>query len=225
MRRANVSRGILRSLRSLRTTARAGSLGGKKQIVWVGSLAAVVACGPSAPAQAPGPVKVEATNLTPPPGTTLTQACSPTGPELCFNAIDDNCNGVIDEGCGVQTGLLQLTIAWGASAADVNITLVTPAKERVPNERTRSTASGFHLDRDCPSDDGCNGQNVENVYFDGIDPPKGHYSVEIALVDAHGADPPVRVRFGARLGARSIGFDVDLAPGDEAKKTFGFDVE
>jgi len=63
------------------------------------------------------------------------------------------------------------------------------------------------------------------VYFDGIEPPKGHYAVEIALLDLHGADPPIHVRFGARLGARSVGFDVDLGTGDDAKKTFGFDVQ
>jgi hypothetical protein len=183
----------------------------------------LLACGPSAPAKN-AVAKVEADHLTAPPGTTLVQACTPSGPELCFNAIDDNCNGIIDEGCGVQTGLLQFTIAWSAAAADVNLVLTTPARERVPNDRTRSTASGFHLDRDCPGDDGCNGQNVENVYFDGIDPAPGHYSVDIALVDLHGADPPIKVRFGARLGTRTVGFDVDLAPGDDAKKTFAFDV-
>jgi hypothetical protein len=167
---------------------------------------------------------VAATNLVPPRGTTLVQACTPTGPELCFNAVDDNCNGVIDEGCGLQTGLLQFLIAWAASATDVNIIVVTPQNERVPEERTRSTASGFHLDRDCPGDEGCGGQNVENVYFDGPDPPRGRYAVEIVLVDLHGVDPPVRVRFGARLGSRTGGFDVDLGPGDAAKKTFTFDL-
>jgi tRNA (guanosine-2'-O-)-methyltransferase len=170
------------------------------------------------------PATVVATNLVAPGGTSLQQFCTPTGPELCFNAIDDNCNGVIDEGCGLQTGILQFMVSWGASVADVNLIVTTPKNERVPDERTRSTSSGFHLDRDCPGEEGCSGQNVENIYFEGLDPPRGRYGVEITLVDLHGVDPPVRVRFGARLGSRSVGFDVELAPGDDAKKTFTFDL-
>ena len=188
------------------------------------TLALVCACRPVAPAHVADAVSVVPTNLVAPEGTTLLQVCTPTGPELCFNAIDDNCNGVIDEGCGLQTGVLQFMIAWGASPADVNLVVTTPKNERVPDERTRSTPSGFHLDHDCPSDDSCAGQNVENVYFEGADPPHGRYLVEIALVDLHGIDPPVRVQFGARLGARSVGFDVDLAPGDDARKAFRFDL-
>jgi hypothetical protein len=179
--------------------------------------------GPAA-ARPPALAAVLATNMLPPVGVTLVEACTPTGPELCFNAVDDNCNGVIDEGCGLQTGLLQFVIAWGTSPADVNLVVVTPQDERVPDGRTRSTASGFHLDRDCPGDEGCAGQNVENVYFDGPEPPRGKYTVDVKLVDLHGADPPLRVRFGARVGARSIGFDVDLAPGDNSKKTFSFEL-
>jgi tRNA (guanosine-2'-O-)-methyltransferase len=186
-------------------------------------VAALCGCLPAAPA-ASEPPAIVATNLAGPAGASIALACTPTGPELCFNAIDDNCNGVIDEGCGLQTGILQFTIAWGANPADVNLALVTPDGERAPDERTRSTPSGFHLDRDCPSEDGCGGQNVENVYFDGLEPPRGRYVVEITLADLHGADPPIRVRFGARLGARSVGFDLDLAPGEDAKKTFSFDL-
>jgi hypothetical protein len=190
----------------------------------LGAAAFVVSCGPSAPAKAPG-ADVKAVNLSPPAGTTLVQACTPTGPELCFNAIDDNCNGVIDEGCGEQTGVLQFTIAWDAPAADVNLVVVTPSNERVTSDHARASADGFHVDRDCPGKEGCGGQNVENVFYDGPEPPRGHYVVEITLGELHGAAPPIAVRFGARLGARTVGFDTRLAPGDDAKKTFSFDVE
>jgi tRNA (guanosine-2'-O-)-methyltransferase len=178
-------------------------------------------CAPRIGAKAPEPTVV-ASNVEAPAGTTLVQACTPTGPELCFNAIDDNCNGVIDEGCGVPTGLLQFTLAW-AGSAEVDLVLVTPSKERVPEGRARSTPSGFHLDRDCPQD-GCGGQNVENIHYDGSEPPRGHYVVEITLGELHDSAPPIAARFGARLGTQTVGFDVTLSPGDDARKQFGFDL-
>jgi hypothetical protein len=179
-------------------------------------------CTPIGSTNAP-PGAIQTANLRAPIGSGLPEACTPTGPELCFNAIDDNCNGVIDEGCGEETGLLQFTIAWGDSAADVNLVVVTPALERVPNG-SGTAAPGFQFGRDCPGPSGCGGQNVENIYFDGSEPPRGHYSVEVALVDLHGERPPVKVRFGARLLGKTVGFDIDLAPADMAKKTFAFDL-
>ena len=58
----------------------------------------------------------------------------------------------------------------------------------------------------------------------GLEPPRGHYTAEIVLVDLHGADAPIPVRFGARLGPRTVGFDVRLEPEHEGKKSFGFDL-
>jgi tRNA (guanosine-2'-O-)-methyltransferase len=187
-------------------------------------------CGAGTRSPAANPAQQGATgavvaNLTPPPGAALEQACTPTGPELCFNAVDDNCNGVIDEGCGEETGVLQFTIAWGSSRADVNLALETPDHVRVHQPQARPTgAAGCTLDRDCPRADTCRGQNVENIHCEAPEPMPGHYVVEITLGQLNGAEEPVKVHFGARLAGRTTGFDVMLST-EEPKKTFSFDVK
>ena len=62
-------------------------------------------------------------------GVVLETACTPTGIEKCFDAHDDNCNGVIDEGCGLHTGILQFAIAWEAVEADVDLNVYDPSGE------------------------------------------------------------------------------------------------
>ena len=154
-------------------------------------------------------------------GVTLESACTPTGPELCFNAVDDNCNGVIDEGCGIGTGLLQFTVAWSEPTADVDLLVTDPSGETV-SESARTIPSGLRLDRDCPAD-GCGGQNVENVFYEGADPPRGHFSVVVKLTEPHGASLPMRVRFGARVGSRTFGADLELSRAED-KKVFAFEL-
>jgi tRNA (guanosine-2'-O-)-methyltransferase len=181
-------------------------------------------CGPSAKAPVAVAPPVVAKNVAfLSPGVALVAACTPTAPEQCFNGIDDNCNGVIDEGCGEPTGVLQFVVAWGDSPADVDIALTAPNKEKIQDQEAhRATRSGFHLDKDCPNDP-CGDQNFEDIYFDGPDPPKGHYTVDVKLVDLRTAESPVKVRFGARLGSRVFGADLELTPAAD-KKTFGFDL-
>lgn len=182
------------------------------------SLAAIVACGgPAEPSKTPEGLtaKVEA-----PPGVQLAQACTPSGPELCFNAIDDNCNGVLDEGCGLQTGILQFMIAWGDNASDIDLRVTDPSGARVFGA-SRASPNGLRLDRDCPSET-CQGQNVENVFFDGAEPARGRYKVEVLLTDLHDAVAPVSVRFGARIGSRSYSAELSLGKGE--RKTFTFEL-
>ena len=186
---------------------------------------AVASCAPPpATAEAPQAVApVVVSHVTLPTGV-LEQACTPTGPELCFNAVDDNCNGVIDEGCGEETGVLQFAIAWGDNPADVNVMLETPDHVRVEKPQSQPvSAAECSRDRDCPSAVSCRGQNVENIHCDAPEPPRGHYAVEIALAHLNGAEEPVKVHFGARLGGRTTGFDVELST-DDPKKTYAFDV-
>lgn len=182
-----------------------------------------VACGPSSPPSSPG-ANLSAKNLSAPPGVVVTAACTPTGPELCFNANDDNCNGVIDEGCGVGTGVLQFMIAWGDSPADVDISVLDPNAARVSREGTRTTPSGLSLEKNCP-DDGCHQQNAENIYFDGTEPVRGRYVVEVKLVDPRGAELPVKVHLSARVGSRTWAMDLALQPGQgQDRLGFSFDL-
>ncbi len=181
--------------------------------------AAIVACGASTVTPKSG-ANIAVSHIEAPYGVALIEACTPTGPELCFNAVDDNCNGVIDEGCGIATGPLQFTIAWGDNPADVDLHVTDPTGEIVDATHTNNGAERMRLDRDCPKD-ACYGQNVDNVLWGGLDPPRGNYSVDIVVSDAHGATFPIPVRFGARIGSRSYGADVLLDSKDD-KKHFVF---
>ncbi len=172
-------------------------------------------------ARDPG-ANVVAKNVVTSDGVVVTSACTPTGPELCFNATDDNCNGIIDEGCGVGTGVLQFMIAWGDSPADVDIVVTDPNGAKV-HKSNKSTSSGLQLERDCP--EGCHGQNVENVFFDGPEPPKGKYIVEVKLTDPKGAELPVKVHLSARVGNRTFAMDLTMAPGPgQEKQGFSFEL-
>lgn len=198
----------------------------RKPVAWARAVVAscaLAACGaPSSGAALPG-ANLDAKSMTWTEGVVVTAGCTPTGPELCFNANDDNCNGVIDEGCGVGTGVLQFMVAWGDSPADIDLIVVDPSAARVTRE-SRSAPSGLRIEKNCP-DDGCAHQNVENVYFDGIEPVRGRYVVEVKLVDPRGAELPVKAHLSARVGSRTWAMDLVLSPGHrQDRQGFSFEL-
>ncbi len=175
-------------------------------------------------AAGPSQTPLDVANVVVPDGSGLESTCVPTGPEMCFNARDDNCNGVIDEGCGLHTGILQFVIAWEAAEADVDLNVFDPSGEiaRVGE----ATAGGLMKDRDCKGNE-CQGQNVENVYLAEGDPRKGHYRVVVHLEKLNGATAPVRVRLAVRMGPKSFnGISVSLSPGQGTdEREFSFDLK
>lgn len=149
-------------------------------------------------------------------------ACVPTGVEMCFDAIDNNCNGVLDEGCGLHTGILQFTIAWAEPEADIDLNVYDTSGELA--RVGEPTLDGLVKDRDCPRVSGeCQGQNVENVFLSEGEPKRGRYRVVIRLDKLNGATAPIRVRLGVRAGQKSYGMNLSLSPGaagEEAEFSF-----
>lgn len=141
--------------------------------------------------------------------TGLASATTPTSPEICGNAADDNQNGLIDEGCGLALGAVQFLAGWSASRADVDLRVVDPNGELI--EVGRVARSGLTKDRDCPGRGSeCQGRNLENVYLATGEPLKGEYRLRLRLESLGGESPPIRVKLGARLGALSRSYEIEL---------------
>lgn len=142
-------------------------------------------------------------------GAALSSATTATAPEVCANAIDDNQNGLIDEGCGLSLGLVQFLAGWSAPKADVDLRVVDPNGDLI--EVGRVARSGLTKDRDCPGrGTECQGKNLENVYLAEGEPLKGEYRLRLRLESLGGETPPIHVTLGARLGGASRSYDVEL---------------
>lgn len=154
-------------------------------------LGALSSCAPAGPTPA---APLEASSLE--------RATATTGPEICGNALDDNGNGLAEEGCGLTAGAVQFLIAWDEPSADVDLRVIDPNDELV--EVGRPTGSGLVKERDCPGREGeCRGKNLETVYQEEGEPVAGKYVVRVVLVSLGNSEPPIDVRLWARVGARA----------------------
>jgi tRNA (guanosine-2'-O-)-methyltransferase len=179
--------------------------------IFVGALA-VAGCGGARARAATTPLRRPGGQMT--MQVVIHEACTPAGPERCFNALDDNCNGIIDEGCGVHTGLIQFVIAWDAPAADVDLLVTDPKGELV--EVGRPSATGLVKERDCPGpSQECRGRNFENVYLDKEEAKRGRYRVKVRLERLEADEGPIRVTLGARVGPKSYAGEISLLRAEE----------
>lgn len=105
-------------------------------------------------------------------------ACYPAPVETCLNAHDDDCNGLVDEGCGLPAGELTFALSW-LGQADFDLEIVDPGGELL--QVGYPVSSGLEKLRDCPSE-ACGSTQYEYVYL-----PKartlqpGTYRVRVVL--------------------------------------------
>lgn len=139
----------------------------------------------------------------PPSGVTVYEArCAPGSVEQC-NGLDDNCDGAIDEGCGWQSGPIQITSAW-QTGADIDLYVTDPYGETISYQR-RQASSGGILDHDARG--ACLGASdtIENVYWSQPQPPQGRYQVELHYWGSCGVAGPTPSTVSIAVGGRVIG--------------------
>ncbi|HJK90798.1 MAG TPA: hypothetical protein RMH85_28275 [Polyangiaceae bacterium LLY-WYZ-15_(1-7)] len=113
------------------------------------------------------------------PGVTAVEVpCEEGAAEAC-NALDDDCDGRIDEAsCPYATGPLQATVAWNTDA-DLDLYLTDPNGETVSFQNRRAP-SGAHLDH--AGRGACEPElaepRVENLVF-AERPPAGEYVLAV----------------------------------------------
>ena len=139
----------------------------------------------------------------PPQGVTvIQQTCAPGAVEQC-NGLDDNCDGAIDEGCGWETGQIQITLAW-QTGADIDLYVTDPYGETLSYQHSQSSSGGI-LDHDARGACVGGSDTIENVYWSQAQPPRGQYQVELHYWGSCGVAGPTPATVSISVGGRVIG--------------------
>lgn len=140
--------------------------------------------------------------------------------ELCFNAWDDNANGLIDEGCGVAQSELQVVLAWTDARADLDLLVRDPSGGIA--RAGDATQAGMTLSADCPENEaGCVEQSFENAYLEADEVPSGRYWVRARLQKLPMGAQSVSATLGIRRPGATLSYELEFfAVGQEVLLDF-----
>ncbi len=155
----------------------------------------------------------------------IVRDCLGAGEESC-NAIDDDCDGVIDQGCGYGAGLMQITVAWN-TGSDLDLYVRVPSGETLSFQR-RTSAEGGRIDHsgrgDC--DPSIPNPRVENLRWMRGRPEPGNYEVQVHYWgECVSRGGPTTATLSIALDREIVGeFRYTLLPG-ERKQLLRFVIE
>lgn len=150
----------------------------------------------------------------------VTESLATSAKETCFNGLDDNKNGLLEEGCDVHQGGLQFVVAWQEDQADLDLFVTDPFGQVA--EQKGVTEAGLTRSSDCPTDDSeCHGQNYENVYLDTDEIHPGRYLVRVRAEELPPGTRALSAQLGVRLPRETRAFALTFsAPGQETIVSF-----